>query len=96
MNILLVDDDIPTMDLILSSTSSGGVCVNETIMHFVNQTMPFGGVGASGFGSYHGKFGFDAFTHYKSVMLKGDLIDLPMRYPPGLAERIPLLKLVSK
>ena len=84
------------LDLILSSTSSGGVCVNETIMHFVNQTMPFGGVGASGFGSYHGKFGFDAFTHYKSVMLKGDLIDLPMRYPPGLSKRIPLLKLVSK
>ena len=65
-------------------------------MHFVNQSMPFGGVGASGFGSYHGKFGFDAFTHYKPVMLKGDLIDMPMRYPPGLEKRIPLLKMVSK
>ncbi len=84
------------LSLILDSTSSGGVSVNETIMHFVNQSMPFGGVGASGFGSYHGKFGFDAFTHYKPVMLKGDLIDMPMRYPPGLEKRIPLLKLVSK
>lgn len=84
------------LDLILSSTSSGGVCVNETIMHFVNQSMPFGGVGASGFGSYHGKFSFDAFTHYKAIMLKGDLVDMPVRYPPGLEKRIPLLKMLSK
>lgn len=84
------------LDLVLSSTSSGGVCVNETIMHFVNQSMPFGGVGASGFGSYHGKYGFDAFSHFKPVMIKPDYLDMPMRYPPGLEKRIPLLKMVSK
>ncbi|MBO5762110.1 MAG: aldehyde dehydrogenase [Lentisphaeria bacterium] len=84
------------LDRILSCTSSGGVCVNETIMHFVNQSMPFGGVGASGFGSYHGKYGFDAFTHYKAIMLKGDLVDMPVRYPPGLEKRIPLLKMISR
>ena len=44
--------------------------------------MPFGGVGASGMGAYHGKFGFDTFTHYKSIMDKKTFLDLPMRYQP--------------
>ncbi|OQA83366.1 MAG: Aldehyde dehydrogenase [Lentisphaerae bacterium ADurb.Bin242] len=84
------------LDALLEKTSSGGVCVNETIMHFVNPSMPFGGVGASGFGAYHGKWSFDTFTHYKGIMLKADWLDLPMRYPPNLNRNLGLLRLISK
>jgi aldehyde dehydrogenase (NAD+) len=69
-------------DQVLSSTSSGGVCINDTIMHIVSNDMPFGGVGASGIGSYHGKFGFDTFSHKKAVLKKSTWIDPSIRYPP--------------
>ncbi|MFR3229519.1 MAG: aldehyde dehydrogenase family protein [Mediterraneibacter gnavus] len=49
--------------------SSGGVCVNDTISHLINPMLPFGGVGASGMGQYHGKYSFDTFTHEKSVFI---------------------------
>ena len=51
-------------------------------MHLVNRDLPFGGVGESGMGSYHGKDGFDAFSHYKSIVDKKTWLDLPMRYQP--------------
>ena len=60
----------------------GGCCVNDTIMHLVSTHLPFGGVGESGMGSYHGKFGFDTFSHNKSILNKKTWIDLPMRYQP--------------
>ncbi len=63
-------------------TSSGGICVNDTIVHLSNPSMPFGGVGESGMGSYHGKHSFDAFTHYKPVMIKSNLMDIKTRYAP--------------
>jgi aldehyde dehydrogenase (NAD+) len=62
--------------------SYGGGCINDVIIHLATSEMGFGGVGESGMGSYHGKAGFDAFTHYKSIVKKGNLIDLPMRYQP--------------
>ena len=52
-------------DLFTQHTSSGGLCINDTIMHLGVEELPFGGVGASGMGAYHGKHGFDTFTHYK-------------------------------
>ena len=58
-------DKQPVMDLFTSRTSSGGICINDTIMHLGVEELPFGGVGASGMGAYHGKHGFDTFTHYK-------------------------------
>ncbi|MBQ7065150.1 MAG: aldehyde dehydrogenase [Firmicutes bacterium] len=61
----------------------GGGCVNDTIIHLATSEMGFGGVGESGMGSYHGRAGFDCFTHYKSIVDKGTLIDLPMRYQPS-------------
>lgn len=67
---------------VLQQTSSGGVCVNDTIMHIAPSTLPFGGVGNSGMGSYHGKAGFDTFSHQKSVMYKPFWLDLPWRYAP--------------
>jgi aldehyde dehydrogenase (NAD+) len=83
------------LDSVLAMTSSGGVCVNETIMHFINPDMPFGGVGASGHGAYHGKRSFDTFTHYKPVMLKSNLIDLPTRYPPNLDGKLKMLDMMG-
>lgn len=60
----------------------GGGCINDCIIHLASTNMGFGGVGDSGMGSYHGKKGFDTFTHYKSIVDKKTWIDLPMRYQP--------------
>lgn len=67
---------------ILSRTSSGGVCINDTLSHITTTSLPFGGVGNSGMGKYHGKAGFDSLSHRKSVMKKSFLIDYSLRYPP--------------
>ncbi|MBE9041864.1 aldehyde dehydrogenase [Oscillatoriales cyanobacterium LEGE 11467] len=67
---------------VLDRTSSGGVCVNDTVMHVGVPELPFGGVGESGIGSYHGKASFDTFSHYKSVLKKGLWLDLDWRYAP--------------
>ena len=69
-------------DKVLRHTSSGGSCINDTIMHIANEHVPFGGVGMSGMGSYHGKLSFDAFTHHRAVIESGTTIDLPFRYMP--------------
>ena len=60
----------------------GGGCVNDTIIHLATSEMGFGGVGESGMGAYHGKTGFDAFSHTKSIVDKKTWMDLPMRYQP--------------
>lgn len=65
-----------------SRLSFGGGCVNDTIIHLATSEMGFGGVGESGMGSYHGKQGFDAFSHTKSIVDKKTWLDLPMRYQP--------------
>lgn len=65
----------------ITNTSSGSVCVNDTLLNYVNKNLPFGGVGQSGMGKYHGKASFDTFSHYKSVHYKL-MPDLPFRYPP--------------
>ena len=67
---------------VLRRTSSGGACINDTIMHIANENIPFGGVGYSGMGSYHGKRSFDAFSHQRSVVTTTTLLDLPFRYMP--------------
>jgi len=67
---------------IINETSYGGGCVNDTLKHFANGHIPFGGVGNSGMGSYHGKGSFDTFTHYKSVYYNLTLIDMPVVYAP--------------
>ncbi len=66
----------------LREISFGGGCVNDVVIHLANSSTGFGGVGNSGFGAYHGKVGFDAFTHYKSIVDKKRIIDLPIRYAP--------------
>lgn len=68
-------------DKVLSSVSFGGGCVNDTILHIASANMPFGGVGNSGMGRYHGKYSFETFSHHKSIVDKGRM-DFPVRYPP--------------
>jgi aldehyde dehydrogenase (NAD+) len=77
---------------VIRKTSSGGACINDTIMHIANENIPFGGVGNSGMGSYHGEESFKVFSHLRSVVLTGTWIDLPFRYMPyrmfGLVKKI--------
>jgi aldehyde dehydrogenase (NAD+) len=67
---------------IINDFSFGGGCVNDTMIHFANKRLPFGGVGHSGIGAYHGKRSFDTFSHKKAVVKKANWLDLPMRYAP--------------
>jgi aldehyde dehydrogenase (NAD+) len=69
-------------DRVLRETSSGGGCINDTAIHETITRLPFGGEGASGIGKYHGKFSFDTFTHERSILKSGFLLDNPLRYPP--------------
>ena len=69
--------------------------MNDTISHFVNPDLPFGGVGNSGVGAYHGKFSFDTFTHKKAVCNKVTWPDIPLRYPPYVG-KLGLVKQVMK
>lgn len=67
---------------ILRETSSGGGCINDTIVQVTTTTFPFGGVGDSGMGNYHGKASFDTFSHKKTILKKSFLFDINFRYPP--------------
>jgi aldehyde dehydrogenase (NAD+) len=67
---------------IIRRTQSGAVCINETTLYFINPYLPFGGLGRSGIGRYHGRFSFETFSYKRSFMNKSNLIDVPVRYPP--------------
>ncbi len=75
-------EDKAVIKKVTSRCAFGGGCVNDCIIHLATSNMGFGGVGESGMGSYHGKIGFDTFTHYKSIVDKKTWMDLPMRYQP--------------
>ena len=81
----------PNQETVLNTTSSGGVCFNDVVMQVGVPELPFGGVGASGMGAYHGKAGFDTFSHQRSVLRRPFALDLPFRYPP-YAGRLPLMR----
>jgi acyl-CoA reductase-like NAD-dependent aldehyde dehydrogenase len=67
---------------VINKFSFGGGCINDTLVHFSNKRLPFGGVGHSGIGAYHGKLGFDTFSHQKAIVKKANWLDLPLRYAP--------------
>lgn len=67
---------------VINNIQFGGGCINDTAIHLGNLELPFGGIGQSGFGSYHGKASFDAFSQQKSIMKKANWLDIPLRYPP--------------
>lgn len=89
----IFSNNYATQQKLLKQISFGGGCINDTISHFINPELPFGGVGNSGLGAYHGKYSFDTFTHYKGIVHKVNWPDVPLRYPPyqaklGIAKQI--------
>ncbi len=87
----LFSQDKNTIRLVTQRCRYGGGCINDVVVHLATSSMGFGGVGESGMGSYHGKAGFDAFSHTKSILDKKTWLDLPMRYQPyrrGLYDKL--------
>ena len=78
----LFSEDKQRIKEVTERCSYGGGCINDTIIHLATSEMGFGGVGESGMGSYHGKNGFETFSHTKSIVDKKTWMDLPMRYQP--------------
>jgi aldehyde dehydrogenase (NAD+) len=85
-------NDAERANRVISRTSSGGACVNDCVMHLGVPDLPFGGVGPSGMGAYHGRASFDAFSHMKSVLHKPFYLDAPLRYPPYTEEKMKWVK----
>lgn len=83
-----------TVERVVASTTSGGVGVNCTVVHVAIPGLPFGGVGASGMGAYHGRHGFETFSHRRAVLSKPTAPDLPIQYPPYTKAKEWLLKKV--
>ena len=83
-------------DMILTHVPSGGAAINETILHVANANLPFGGVGSSGFGKYHGKASFDCFSNQKGYIKKSPYFDLPVAYPPYDKKQEKLVKKILK
>ncbi|MDR3289591.1 MAG: aldehyde dehydrogenase [Peptococcaceae bacterium] len=77
---------------VLNNVSFGGGCVNETLMHLATPYLPFGGVGESGMGGYHGKYSFDAFSHQKSILKKSNLFEPRVRYAPYQDKNLKILR----
>jgi aldehyde dehydrogenase (NAD+) len=80
----------------LHQTFSGDAAVNELVIHFTNFSLPFGGVGYSGMGSYHGKHSFDTFSHRRSVMKTTTKFDLPLRYAPSKKWVLKIMRLIFR
>jgi aldehyde dehydrogenase (NAD+) len=74
--------DIRKARKIMKEVPSGGGMINEVVMHFINMNAPFGGIGESGMGNYHGKLGFEAFSHHKTVMIKPMWFEMFLKHPP--------------
>ncbi|GAB6096913.1 aldehyde dehydrogenase [Desulfatiferula olefinivorans] len=87
--------DSRVIERVIAETSSGGVCVNDTLMQISSTELPFGGVGPSGMGSYHGKASFDTFTHRKSVLKRATFVDPWFRYAPFKPYLRAILRAVS-
>ncbi len=83
-----------TANRILARCSAGNACINDCMMFMTAHELPFGGVGASGMGSYHGEHGFRTFSHFKAVMKRRNILDLDLRYAPFNARKFKLLRLL--
>lgn len=81
---------------IIKHTTSGGVCINDAIMHIIPHNLPFGGVGQSGMGAYHGKKSFDTFSHYKSILKTHKNFEFKIKYPPYNSLKQRIIKLLME
>lgn len=88
-------NDNVQIDKVFKDISFGGGCINDTIMHLTEHNLPFGGVGNSGMGSYHGKKSFDTFSHYKSLLIKSKK-ELQLKYPPYNENKLKFIKWLLK
>ena len=88
--------DKENIDYVMDRVRFGGGCVNDTLIHIATSHMGFGGVGESGMGAYHGKTGFDTFTHMKSIVRRPNILDVPMRYRPYKKAYEKILRMVMK
>ena len=82
LSLYVFTERTPFADWVIRNFSFGGGCINDTIMHIANNKLPFGGVGHSGMGAYHGRSSFDTFSHKKSITKKATWLDVPLRYAP--------------
>ena len=89
----LFSEDRAVQEDFLRRVPFGGGCINDTVIHLATSHLPFGGVGDSGMGGYHGRASFDTFSHQKSVVKKSTWLDLPVRYPPYTPGKEKLLRL---
>ena len=80
---------------IIQKYSFGGGCINDTVIHFANKRLPFGGVGNSGIGAYHGKLNFDVFSHHKAIVKKATWLDIQTRYAPYKGKLAILKKMLN-
>ncbi|MPL55568.1 NAD(P)-dependent benzaldehyde dehydrogenase [bioreactor metagenome] len=88
----LFSNDTKEQELFTEKLSFGGGCINDTLMHLSNDRLPFGGVGNSGIGHYHGKFGFIAFSHQKAILKKSNYLEPELKYPPYSDAKLNILK----
>ena len=88
----LFSNNAENQKTVLSCTSSGGVSINDTISHVAIPDLPFGGIGNSGMGSYHGQDSFKTFSHLKPVFVKNTLVDVPVRYPPYSKNKLEMVR----
>ena len=88
----LFSQDHGTVKRVLRDVAYGGGCINDVVVQVATSQMPFGGVGSSGMGEYHGKDSFRTFSHYKSILHKSNKIDIPIRYLPGTPDKFKKLR----
>ncbi len=88
----LFTESAETEKYVMERCSFGGGCINDTIIHLATPYMPFGGVGESGMGAYHGKASFETFSHYRSIVKKSSKVDIMMRYMPYTEQKLAMIK----
>jgi len=94
LSLYIYSNDKKQIKKLLTEISFGGGAINDSLVHLLNPNLPFGGVGASGIGSYHSKAGFDTFTHYKSVLHKSFLFEPSVKYTPYSTLKRKILKFI--
>ena len=95
LSLYVFTEDKKFAQKIIKNYSFGGGCINDTVVHFSNKRLPFGGVGHSGIGAYHGSLSFDTFSHRKAIVKKANWLDLPMRYAPYKDKLVSIQKILK-
>ena len=95
LSLYVFTEDKAFAEKIIKGHSFGGGCINDTVVHFSNRRLPFGGVGNSGIGAYHGKLSFDTFSHKKAIVKKANWLDIPLRYAP-YKNKLKMIKKILK